>query len=199
MEAIETIERDGLTVKLFFDPEPTSPDDWDQLATFQHSASFTFGEPIGEPERGWDVHIRALTLMGEAAATVPVRVDDYGSRGLMIYESDAENANGVLFTTHERVTELCTDKPEYHERTWIEQALRGELEQWKQYAENDVYGYVIENESGEHVDSCWGFYGFEYAKEQAAEALDTAVTDAKTRQQEVARGWAIAHGLTPRT
>jgi len=56
-------------------------------------------------------------------------------------------------------------------------------ETWEQHRDGDVYGYVVEErqvwtnargdemETWEHVDSCWGFYGYEYAEQEARAAL----------------------------
>lgn len=174
MPAIETIEREGFVAKIYYDADPQSPDDWDTLATFEHTLNYTFGEQISEPERGWDVYMRWLTLSGTAAAVIGVYIADYGSGGLRCYPSD--NPNAVLYTNHERVTQLCGDGAEYHTREWIEQALRGECETWNQYLEQDVYGYVIE-QRGEQVDSCWGFYGMECVKEEVNDILDGYAAD----------------------
>lgn len=37
--------------------------------------------------------------------------------------------------------------------------LAAELEEYDHYLRGSVWGYVVENEEGEEVDSCWGFYG----------------------------------------
>jgi hypothetical protein len=37
------------------------------------------------------------------------------------------------------------------------------------YEDGEVYGYVIEDENETTIDSCWGFYGYEYALESARE------------------------------
>jgi len=43
------------------------------------------------------------------------------------------------------------------------------------YESGDVFGIVItHSESNEHADSCWGFYGWEYAIESANEMLASA-------------------------
>ncbi len=47
----------------------------------------------------------------------------------------------------------------------------GYLETWNQYLSGDVWGYVIEDDEGNALESCWGFYGREYAEEQAKEVL----------------------------
>lgn len=55
-----------------------------------------------------------------------------------------------------------------------EQSARTYIESWNQYLSGDVYGYVIEDEDGEHVDSCWGFYGLDYARTEAKTAAEYA-------------------------
>ena len=190
-DALGTIERDGCTVSLFVDDDASSPDGWDNLATFEHVSGYTFGDSTGEPERGWAVYARWLTLFGGAAAVLPVRLEDYGSGGLRVHETDGENANGVLFTTDARVTELCGDGATYHEQAWILDALRDELRVWAQYLEGDVYGYSVEDSRGETVDSLWGLYGWEYAREEAARALADAVETDNLRRSDL-RPWVAA-------
>ena len=40
--------------------------------------------------------------------------------------------------------------------------LKGEIETFDQYLRGDIYGFIIEDEDGEHIDSCWGFYGDDF-------------------------------------
>ena len=49
-------------------------------------------------------------------------------------------------------------------------ALRQEVETYSQYLSGDVYGYEI-HKHGEVVDSCWGFYGYDTAEEEAKAQL----------------------------
>jgi len=46
-----------------------------------------------------------------------------------------------------------------------ERHLRGEVETYNAFISGDIYGFTVEDESGEHIDSCWGFYGYDAAKE----------------------------------
>ncbi len=41
------------------------------------------------------------------------------------------------------------------------------VEACNQYLSGDVWGYVIEDADGSDVDSCWGFYGLDYCKQEA--------------------------------
>lgn len=45
--------------------------------------------------------------------------------------------------------------------------LMSEVETYADYLEGNVCGYVVEDEQGEHLDSCWGFYGLDYCREEA--------------------------------
>lgn len=51
-----------------------------------------------------------------------------------------------------------------------EKVLRAEVETYDQYLTGDVYGYIVEDENGEHLDSCWGFFGAEYAMQEGKDA-----------------------------
>jgi hypothetical protein len=45
--------------------------------------------------------------------------------------------------------------------------LTAEVETYDSYLTGDVYGYTIEDQDGNVVHSCWGFYGCEYCKTEA--------------------------------
>lgn len=51
--------------------------------------------------------------------------------------------------------------------------IMGEVEEYAAYVSGEVYGYIItDTETGEEVDSCWGFYGYDYCEQQAQEIVD---------------------------
>lgn len=82
----------------------------------------------------------------------------------IIYDSDAEspskNSDDSVFITKDT-----------SEITEPEKCAEGLVEQWNQYLSGDVWGYEIEDPDGVHVDSCCGFYGLEYCKEEARNAV----------------------------
>ena len=66
---------------------------------------------------------------------------------------------------------------------------------WNEYLSGDVWGYVVEDEDGETVDSCWGFYGEKYAQEEANSALKYAQDQADKEAVESAT-WECADLVT---
>ncbi len=81
---------------------------------------------------------------------------------------------GFVYVSHEDI------KREYNVKRLtkkvLEQAektLRGEVKTYDDYLTGQVYGYIIEDESEEQLDSCWGFLGdYKYCLEEAKSAAD---------------------------
>lgn len=51
--------------------------------------------------------------------------------------------------------------------------LEGEVKEYDQYLSGDVYGYVVKDKFTDDVlDSCWGFYGYDYCEQEAKECCE---------------------------
>lgn len=49
--------------------------------------------------------------------------------------------------------------------------MEAEVKEYDQYLTGDVWGYVIK-EDGEEVESCWGFYGYDYCEQEAKSIIE---------------------------
>lgn len=67
-------------------------------------------------------------------------------------------------------------------------AIVAELESaaklWGAWAWGDVYGYVIESESGDVLDSVWGYYGSDFAESGLAEDAESRLADIREERRE---------------
>lgn len=63
----------------------------------------------------------------------------------------------------------------------VDKSLQSEIDVYNQYLDGDIWGFVIEKlktcdcchqADNEHIDSCWGYYGIDYAIENAEDALE---------------------------
>lgn len=177
MDAVEQFDYDGLTVKLFYDETPSSPADWDTVGTLvTWHRNFNLGheqEHYLAQDHDGRVVARYVTLREGALASIPVEILD--GPYTLIRETSPEHADGVIYTTRARCEELGVSPED------AEEALRGELKEWAEYAAGDVYGYVIEDAEGKTLDSLWGLYGREYAEEEARRAADWEAKDLASR------------------
>ena len=107
-----------------------------------------------------------LRCVNKHYVIIPVDRDRYSgmsSRGLTVSESDTNCDGFILFPV--------ADLPkEGIDRDQAERYLEGEIEEYTAWAIGEAYGYVIEDRDGNELDSCWGFYGMDYAIESAKES-----------------------------
>lgn len=69
-----------------------------------------------------------------------------------------------------------------------EKYLCGEVEVYDHYLTGDVWGAIVEDDDGNTIDSCWGFYGEEYAQEEGESMLESA----QENQDKIERETALA-------
>ena len=53
------------------------------------------------------------------------------------------------------------------------------IEVYEQWANGDIWGYIVEDQDGNELDSCWGFYGTEHCIESAKEEASHLVKQTK--------------------
>lgn len=64
----------------------------------------------------------------------------------------------------------------------LEEVAEALVEEWQSYCNGSVYGYVVEDENGEEIDSCWGYIGDDiYCEECGIEAAKAELTHRKAR------------------
>lgn len=107
--------------------------------------------------------------------------------------TDRRDYQWVAYTTPEMCAKLGVD--------WANaaEAMDGEVKMFKQWAEGDVYGFIVEEwsaacacddcEAGEWVetDSCWGFYGSDPFENGMSEHIDEELHE-QLRNAEIEHG-----------
>jgi len=168
---IKNIQQSGYTLRILTDDSYESPADWDNLGQIAYcSDRYTLGtehvsrDRLDEIAQGIEdgsligLPVFAYVHSGATISTSPFSCPwDSGQCGFVYCKaSDAED--NWAGDPHFRANAL--------------RVLSGEVKTFDQYLRGDVYGYVIEDKDGDVVDSCWGFYGIEYAEEEARSALN---------------------------
>jgi hypothetical protein len=93
---------------------------------------------------------------------------------------------GFIYVAKEKVrSEYSVKRISKKLRSRIYDYLRAEIETYDNYLTGAVYGYIVTDEEGEEVDSCWGYYGYDHEKsglmDSAKSSIDWQVTNAKMK------------------
>lgn len=168
----------NIEVKIMQDTDPFSPREDDNYGIMfcSHSRYDLGDEQIQEGEFGsWDEIEEYLVKEREAVIVLPLYLYDHSGISISTrsFIGRAQHARwdsgrvGFVYTTREQIEMLMGWKRLTKSRlAQIEKYLVGEVETYNLYLMGDVYGYSIEID-GEHKESCWGFFGLEYVKEEA--------------------------------
>ena len=188
----EEDEATGLILKIVQDPDPTNPrTDYDHAATMccDHGR-YDLGDKDGhdkaraairgssyykaswEDEADFDhgPNLFGMLLRCFDVTTLPLYLYDHSgitmnTRGFSCPWDSGQV--GFIFITQAEVLEtFAVTELTQEVRDKAFDLLRGEVTEYDQYLTGYVYGYVIEDQNGEHLESCWGFYGQEYTIEE---------------------------------
>jgi hypothetical protein len=191
-DCLDKIEKGGFVGRIFYDEDPQSPKDWDQLGTMitwhrRHVFDLDGGKQGFEHGQDWlDANKTAI----DSGDLVYINVGMGDHSGIWLYEGEREYPGaewdsgqvGFLFCWKSDYEKMCDQATEGWQAKALE-CLRAELTTWDQWARGDIYGYTIEDPSGEVVDSCWGFYGNEAVKAEMIASLDHYVREAEAGEK----------------
>jgi len=173
MEAIETIEHAGFTIKVYQDTDTSAPEDNGNTDLFLITTSNRYFEvkrkgfdmdSARDGDYKKDYHVLALNAYIHSGVALSLGTEypfgdlwDSGQIGYVLVQKRAGFRN-------------------------IRTAAESLISEWNSYLAGEVYGYVVEDSDGEHVDSCWGFVGD--IKYCIGEAKQAAEYEAKHRAAE---------------
>jgi len=164
--------KNDYVLKIEQDDDPVNPwEDYDHLSKIVHwHRRGFFGEDIrGREEEWFEEHERAgdiilpLYLYEHSGQTISLGRDypfndpwDSGQVGFVyISKEDAKKEYGSFRYWRKRAAEC----------------IHAEIKELDQYLTGDAWGYTITDKEGDVVESCWGFYGYDYCKEEAERML----------------------------
>ena len=168
----EAFIHNGYTVQLIADQDAQSPEEWDSDEMFVVTT-----------------RNRSFEVLRDGQDAKECMADKDLCKRYWIFPAYAHVHSGVALSLtpfsdlwdSAQIGFVFVSKSEWRYRTrktkrseGAQKAAESHLETWNMYLRGDVWGYVIETPDGEQVDSCWGCYGLEYAKERALECVPDA-------------------------
>jgi len=200
-DAIDTIEYRGYKVKLYQEFEPWDPREWDNLGRMLCAHKrYRLGDPLDIAAPGWSEYWadrfsgwgevrRAIWRDFDAVVVIPLYMYDHSGITIRTYPFASHwdsGKIGYIWASRKDVME-CYSRERMSDklRDRVEKVLVGEVETYDQYVTNDVYGWVVESPEGRSLDSCSGYFGWDYARNaMLQEARSVIDWDIKHRIQD---------------
>ncbi len=149
------------------DSDPMSPDEWDDRSLQLISAHRDFWVPPSKNQRQFDIQDEVESRKDTHHVFL---VEAYIHSGVVLALRGEGN-----FPDRQWDVSLCAcvfaSKSEWKTKASARKAALSKVEEWNQYLSGDVWGCIVEDENGTHLDSCWGFYGHEYAEQEGKQML----------------------------
>lgn len=167
------------TLEIEPDPDAQSPREDDNMG---HMVCFHGRHDLGDSHNwreedysSWDELKAAISKAEDVAVILPLYLYDHG--GITISTEPFGCAwdsgqVGFIYATKDEVRKaFCKKRLTHDVLERARQSLVSEVRTYDMFLTGEVYGYVIEDEDGEQVDSCWGFYGEDDCREEGERAL----------------------------
>ena len=193
MYSDDKLQVGNLTVRLEQDTDAESPRDWDNLGTMVcwhrnyrlgDKHSFATPEDFLESDEYKDAAvILPLYLYDHSGITIrcaPFSCPwDSGQVGFVYVSKEKARSEFGKRLTKKRLTQ-------------VEKCLRGEVKTYDDYLTGNVWGFVVEDEDGNHIDSCWGFIGdVDYAFAEGKASAESYLKNEKKQEQVVRDTFAL--------
>lgn len=172
MSAVKSLDlKDGNVLEIHHDESADNPRTaWDNLTIMAvfHSR-YDFGDNVdfsSDDFNGWDEMEKHIRSKYKPLAMKPLYMYDHSGITIATTPFGCQwdsGQIGFVYITQKKLDEMGVTINE--DETWpdfvkrLESYIDGEVEVEDQYVRGEVYGFIIKDPDGEHVDSCWGFYG----------------------------------------
>lgn len=154
---------DGLTVKIIQDQDATNPQEDHDTGLFLVANHRDFYVPEPGEKRVPNTFDELVERYGKTHWIIPIEAYIHGDVRLALsHEGNFVDRQWDV----SQVGAIFAAKSEWRLRKKARKVAENYVETWNQYLSGDVWGVVVEDESGNELDACWGFYGSEYAEQE---------------------------------
>lgn len=155
-------------IKIFIDNNPENPrTEWDNLG---HMVCFHKSYTLGDKENNysssdyssWEDMEKDIIKQEKVVVILPLYLYDHS--GITISTTpfscpwDSGQVGFIYVTRKDILKEFSCKKITKDLKNRAVKILESEVECYDMYLRGDVYGYIIEDEQGNNIESCWGFY-----------------------------------------
>lgn len=182
--AVKYIDSTKYNVRIHSDDDMgMGPREWDNLGTMICShRNYNLGDEqfnVGDYD-SLDELEQYLRDERGAVVVLPLNLYDHSGITMSIgWGSGWDNGVvGFIYATREDIQkEYGVKNMTKKTLELVERVLAGEVETYDMYLRGDVYGVIIEDEAGQDVGSCWGFYGDAAVEDYLTEVIPDALPE----------------------
>lgn len=170
MNTVKEFQHKGLTIKIVQDTDADSPRNWDNLGTM---VCFHRRYQLGDINPKYSQEELQELIERKDVISLPLFLYDHSGLSMKCSAVSCKwdsGQVGYIYVTREKILKEYSKKVLTKKLiAKVIKQLQCEVETYNQYLTGDCYGFQVETETGEHLDSCYGFFGIESCEEQALE------------------------------
>lgn len=183
MKPYETFTHHGLTVEIHQDTDVESPTEFGDAGLFLVSGHRDFYVPEPGEKR---IHDDWETIVERYKKTHWIfPIEAYIHSGVVLAFSQRGNFPDRQWDVSQ-IGGIFASKKEWRLSASARKAAEGLLNTWNQYLSGDVWGYVVGDDTP-FEESCWGFFGLDYCREQAKEIAELVARKLQAEKNEEKR------------
>lgn len=161
------IEQDYLS-----DNNPRDDDNLGTMVCWHRRYNLGDDQPKDSPQDylrqiGKDIIMLPLYLYDHSGLTISTRIENFCQHAAW----DSGQVGFIYVTKQKACQEFGWKRVSKVREGFLMYQLELEVKTYDAFLRGDVWGYVIEDDDGEHIDSCWGYYSKESAESDGREAL----------------------------
>jgi hypothetical protein len=167
-------------LKVLHDSSADSPREWDNLGTM---VCFHNRYDLGDNHNynsddynNWEEMKKAIEKEENTAVILPLYLYDHSgisiSTGAFSCRWDSGQIGFIFISKEKAIQEFGGKIVTAKLKERLVGILEGEVETYDQYVRGEVYGFQIVDEDDNHIDSCYGFYGTDFATNGMLDYID---------------------------
>lgn len=218
MDTVEEKRVGKYTVKIYQDEDGCNPREWDNLGTmYYRNRDYILGDVI-VPDSYYDDKLEDTVYLegsdpaeytrgyieqiegDKVALMIPLEIYDHSGVTMWAghnpdhpdYQWDCSHVGYIAVTYGKLRKEYSKKRISKAILAKAEKVLRQEVETFNDYLTGNCYGYVVEDEQGKHIDSCWGFLGdvkYAMAMDEGISIAEWHVEDDKKKHEVKVKTW----------
>ena len=165
MTPVQTITHKKYTIEIYSDDMSENPrESWDQLSQMVcFHKRYNLGdehEYSSDDFNNWN-HLKRQLKKDGALFIKPLYMYDHSGITIKTTPFSCQwdsGQIGFVFTTQDKINEFFDEADDEK----IEKCILSDVETYDHYLTGEVYGFITKDKDDNEIDSCWGFYGYDF-------------------------------------